>query len=267
MSLAQIMDLVSTRNHAIVVSCQLIRHASGDSSEQVMRAVGERELMWLQNFGKKRYPRESLDREFYGRQKIDPKVQMKNLSDYLKVVPYIIPEEEQLNLPTVRHPDLSFSNIFISESGDISGIIDWQHATILPIFLQAKIPKHFQNHGDDNSVNFRRPKLADDFDTMSDSEKQIEMGFYRRRRAHYSCLGHTSRLKKAYFHAMVKHNLVMRSQLYDTAGWPWEGDNTSLKAELIKILAHWSEIASPKDDPPMYYSPAEIEECLDRDSK
>jgi hypothetical protein len=39
------------------------------------------------------------------------------------------------------------------------------------------------------------------------------------------------------------------------------------KAELIKTIAHWSEITSPEDSPPIYYSLAEVEECLDRDAK
>ena len=223
--------------------------------------------MWLRRFGEKRYPREPLYREFYGRQKVDPQVQINLLLDYLKVAPHLVPKAEQLNVPTIRHPDLSPSNIFISDSGDITGIIDWQHATILPIFLQAKIPKHFQNYGDDDSENFQPPKLAEDFATITDSDKEIEMELYRRRQVHYFYVGYTSRLNKAHFHAMGKYNLVLRNQLYDTVGRPWEGDNTSLQAELIRTMAHWSEIASPEDNPPVHYSPAEAKECLERDAK
>lgn len=84
---------------------------------------------------------------------------------------------------------------------------------------------------------------------------------------HYYYVGYTSRLKKAHFHAMGKYHLVLRNKLYDTASRPWEGDNTSLQAELIKTVSHWSEITSPGDSPPIHYSSAEIEECLDRDSK
>lgn len=32
-------------------------------------------------------------------------------------------------------------------------------------------------------------------------------------------------------------------------------------------MAEWSEIASPEDNCPVRYSPAEVEECLDRDAK
>lgn len=233
----------------------------------MLKAVGEREILWLQRFGEKRYPREPFYREFYHGQKVDPQVQIHHLLDYLKVAPHLVPKVEQLNVPTIRHPDLSPSNILISDSGGITGIIDWQHATILPIFLQAKIPKHFQNHGDDDSENFRRPELAEDFANMTSSDKEVEMERYRRRQVHYFYLGYTSDLNKAHFHAMGKYNLVLRNQLYDTAGRPWEGDNTSLQAQLIKTMSEWSEIASPEDNCPVRYSPGEVEECLDRDAK
>ncbi|TAQ84138.1 hypothetical protein B7494_g7538 [Chlorociboria aeruginascens] len=215
------------------------------NSEEVLKAVGEREILWLQRFGEKRYPREPFYREFYGYQKVDPQEQIRYLLDYLKVAPYLVPKPEQLNVSTIRHPDLSPSNIFISDSGDIIGIIDWQNATILPIFLQAKIPKYFQNYGDDDSENFRRLELAKDFVTMTSSDKEIEMERYRRRQVHYFYLGYTGDLNKAHFHAMGEYNFVLRNQLYDTAGRPWEGE----------------------DNPPICYSPAEVEECLDRDAK
>lgn len=106
------------------ILCQLTRQVSGESSEELLRAVGEREILWLRRFGEKRYPREPLYKEFYGRQRVDPQVQINHLLDYLKVAPHLIPKAEQLNVPTVRHPDLSPSNIFISDSGDITSIID-----------------------------------------------------------------------------------------------------------------------------------------------
>ncbi|ESZ90625.1 phosphotransferase enzyme family protein [Sclerotinia borealis F-4128] len=237
------------------------------NSEEVLKAVGEREILWLQRFGEKRYPREPFYREFYGREKVDPQVQVQFLQDYLKIAPHLVPKAEQLNTPIIRHPDLSPSNILISDNGDIAGVIDWQHAAILPLFLQAKVPKHFQNYGDDDSENFRRPKLADDFITMTSSDSEVEMELYRRRQVHYFYLSYTNQINKAHFQAIGKYGLVLRNQLFDTAGRPWEGDITSLQAQLIKTLMNWSEITSSDDNPPVLYPPVEIKECLDRDAK
>jgi hypothetical protein len=235
-----------------------------------LKSVGQRELAWLQKFGKPRFPREPLYREFYGRQEVDPQVQIGSLLGYLEVAPHIIPERDELNHPTIRHPDLSPNNIFISASGDITGLIDWQHSTILPIFLQAKIPKHFQNYGDDDSESFRPPKLPENFDSLTDNEKEKETELYRRRQLHYFYLGFTSHNNKPHFHAMGKHDLVVRNRLYDTAGRPWEGDNTSLKAELIRASTYWPEIATSgmkQAEFPAKYSEAEATECLNIDAK
>ncbi|TVY91146.1 Altered inheritance of mitochondria protein, mitochondrial [Lachnellula willkommii] len=244
-----------------------VNNGPWDSSEDVLKAVGDRELRWLQKFGKLRYPHEALYRDFYGNQKVDPQVQIGHLSSYLKLAPYLVPKTTELNAPTIRHPDLSPSNIFVSESGDITGVIDWQHATILPIFLQAKIPKDFQNYGDEDSENFKPPRLSPNFDTLSDSAKEEEMEIYRRRQVHFFYVGFTDRLNKPHFHAMGKHNLVLRNRLYDTACRPWEGDNTSLQAELIYTLQQWPEIVPRGNKPPVQYSAEETKECLERYGK
>ena len=235
-----------------------------------MEAVGQRELAWLQKFGKPRFPREPLYRELYGHQEVNPQVQMNILRDYLKVAAHIVPEDPELCQPTIRHPDLSPNNIFISESGDITGVIDWQHSTILPLFLQAKIPKHFQNWGDDDSETFRRPELPTDFDSLGESEKEKELELYRRRQLHYFYMGCTSINNRPHFLAMIKHSLIVRNRLYDTAGRPWEGDNTSLKAEIVQTATCWPEIATSamkEADFPVKYFDAEVAECLRIDAE
>ncbi|KAF2761050.1 phosphotransferase family protein [Pseudovirgaria hyperparasitica] len=239
-------------------------------SEDLLKAVGQRELTWLRKFGERRFPREPLYREFYDRQKVDPQVQIGSLLDYLKVAPHIVPDREELNQPTIRHPDLSPSNIFVNRSGEITGVIDWQRSAILPIFLQAKIPKHFQNYGDDDSENFRPPTLPDNFDSLTENEKEMEAELYRRRQLHYFYLGFTNRNNKPHFHAMGTYDLIVRNRLYDTASRPWEGDNTSLKAELVHASAYWSDIANSATKGagfPAKYSEAEATDCLDIDTK
>lgn len=138
------------------------------------------------------------------------------------------------------------------------------------MFLQAKIPKHFQNYGDDDSENFRRPELRTNFDSLEESEKANELELYRRRQLHYFYLGFTSTNNKPHFHAMGKHDLVVRNRLYDTAGRPWEGDNTSLKAEIVQTSTYWPDIATSamkEADFPVKYPDAEVTNCLEIDAK
>jgi hypothetical protein len=229
----------------------------GTSTVDVLKSVGERELAWLDRFAKPRYPRDPLYRAFYDHKKVDPQVQKQVLQDYLGVIAHMIPEQAELNQPTLRHPDLSPSNIIVSESGEITGLIDWQHTSILPLYLQAKIPKHFQNWGDEDSENLRRPKLPENFNDLTASEQEAEEEKYRKRQMHYYYVGYTRRDNNPHFLAISKPHLVTASKLFDVAARPWEGDNTSLKAEMIKTAKHWPVMAST-----IQYTREEITQCL-----
>jgi hypothetical protein len=141
---------------------------------------------------------------------------------------------------------------------------------ILSIFLQAKIPKHFQNYGNDDSENFQYPKLPENFDSLPDDEQELEAERYHRRQLHYFYLGFTHRNNAPHLHAMGTHDLVVRNRLYDTACRPWEGDNTSLKAEIIHASTHWPAIATSgmkNASFPVEYSDAEVTECRSIDEK
>lgn len=234
-----------------------------------MRSVGERELAWLKKFANPRYPREPLYRAFYDYQEVSPDVQMKVLRDYLNLVSLLVPEQARLTKPTIRHPDLSPSNIFVSDMGEITDLIDWQHTSVLPLFLQAKIPKHFQNWGDEDSENFRAPRLPENFDDLKKSEQAAALETYRRRQMHYFYVGYTERHNKLHFEAIAKPHLVMVSKLYDTAARPWEGDNTSLKAEIIKLSRCWHDMApsAKKRILPVNYTASGIAQCLAIDEK
>ena len=237
----------------------------------MLKAVGERELAWLQRFGEPRLPEESFYREFYNYQKVDPKAQIKNLKDYLSLISCLVPDGEMLNWPTLRHPDLSPNNIFVSKSGDIAGVIDWQHSVSLPLFLQAKMPRHFQNYGDEESENFQPPKRPDNLETMTDDEKERETEIYRRRQVHFFYMGFSSRNNSLLFDAMSSSGIILRNKIYENAGRPWEGDSISLKANLIQCAAQWADVSS-KDSPhcikcPLNYSLSEVDQCLELDAK
>jgi hypothetical protein len=109
-----------------------------------MKSIGERELAWLEKFANPRYPREPLYRAFYDHQEVSTAVQMQVLRGYPVLVLLLVPEQAKLTRPTIRHPDLSLSNILVFNTSEITGLIDWQHTSVLPLFLQAKIPKYFR---------------------------------------------------------------------------------------------------------------------------
>src|SRR5208282_1640051 len=64
------------------------------------------------------------------------------LQKYEQAVEALIPEEEDLQRPTLWHTDLNSRNLFISFTGhpSLNSIIDWQSTQILPLYLQAQLP-------------------------------------------------------------------------------------------------------------------------------
>jgi hypothetical protein len=133
------------------------------------------------------------------------------------------------------------------------------------------MPHHYQNYGDEESEIFQPPRLPDNPETMTDHEKEREMEIYRRRRVHFFYLGFSSRNNPLHFDAMTSRGVILRNKLYESAGRPWEGDSTSLKANLIQCAALWDEVSS-KDSPdcvncPLSYSLVEVDQCLELDTK
>lgn len=236
----------------------------GRSSEEVFTAVGERELHWLRKYGKPRYPHLGYQRSFYDYKLVEPEQQMGFLQDYLALAAGVIPSSDEARAPVIRHPDLSPSNIFVDDSGEVTAVIDWQRTVILPLWIHAKIPAHFQNWGDEDSEAFKPPKLAENFDTLDSDAKDSEMERFRRRQLHFFYAGHTSKINRTHFTALSDPVMIERSKLYDVASRPWEGDNTSLQAQIISILDNWETIAPAGLAPPVSYTVEERQECLER---
>ncbi|KNG85056.1 phosphotransferase family protein [Aspergillus nomiae NRRL 13137] len=109
----------------------------------------------------------------------------------------------------------------------LCGLIDWQHRTILPLFLQCVIPDSLQNYGDGVSKSLQEPTLPSNF-----NELKLEEHVLRRRIVHY-------------------------------ASDPWEGDNVTLKSNLNALSRKWVDINGGNASLcPLVYSDTESNECL-----
>jgi hypothetical protein len=75
---------------------------------------------------------------------------------YIDAVPHFMPpSNNNVCTPTLWHPDLSLGNLFVSASGpaNLQGIIDWQHAAILPYFSFASMLPAFVCNDDKISMD------------------------------------------------------------------------------------------------------------------
>ena len=149
--------------------------------ESILKAPAERELAWLMEHGAPRLPREPLNHKAYDYEKNDPHVQLEALAKYLDVVPRQVSRDNALHRPVIRHPDLSPSNIFVTNEGTISGLIDWQHCSIMPLALHARIPTYFHNWDDEDSENFHSPALPATYKSLTALEQNVADERFSRR--------------------------------------------------------------------------------------
>lgn len=148
----------------------------------------------------------------------------------------------RLNRPVLRHPDLQPNNIFIDDDFNITGLIDWQHAVVLPMFLAAGMPNVFQNYDDEQSMSFTPPKLPDNIELMDDDDRARAQEQFRRRHIHFFYLGFTQRVNEPHWHALEQDAGLLKRRVFHDAGAPWEGLNTPLQTDIIRLSQNWPKV-------------------------
>lgn len=161
------------------LSCQLAftsDHTLDEDPIDGLRNPALKELTWLRAYGRPRFPFERVYHESMNYRISDPAGHIASLESYLKITPELLPSNEPLQ-PVLRHPDLQSNNILLSDDLDIVGLINWQHASVLPLFLASGIPKFFQNYDGPESVPFRPPPNPDLTDMDKEERTDALQGF------------------------------------------------------------------------------------------
>ncbi|KAF2228220.1 phosphotransferase family protein [Elsinoe ampelina] len=206
------------------------------------KAPALREIAWCNKYGSPRQHVERHLRHIYDFDDMKPDAYIQVLEEYLRLAPSLdLPADHAFSRPVLRHPDLSPSNIIVSDDFDVVGVIDWQHSAVLPLCLAAGIPKHMQNWGDPASGRLEKPatKLPDNYDEMSSHEKSEVTEKLRRRLVHFLYAAKTMVQVPEHFEAFRQPAATLRARLYTHAAWPWEGNNLTLKKDLIDTVKAW----------------------------
>ena len=216
-----------------------------------MTAGALKEIAHLQAHGQPLHPFQRLRREYVDYKRQPPWQHIQHLKDFIKIAPHLVPQNNQAALvPTIRHPDLQPNNIFVSADLQITSIIDWQHCAILPLFLQGGIPGSLQNHGDPVSESLEVPTLPDDFDDLSEMDQFKHVELLRRRQLHYHYVAGTAASGSIHAQVLTDSLNILRRKLFRHASDPWEGDNVTLKADLIELTKAWSKMSMSSSSGP-----------------
>ncbi len=96
------------------------------------------------------------------------------LNNYVKVAPYVLPEEEVTHASVLWHGDSHTQNLFVDAQNPtrILGIIDWQSVSASPLFMQATTCPGFLDYNSPIPEELGKVSLPDNFDTLSPDQKR-----------------------------------------------------------------------------------------------
>ncbi|PYI29808.1 serine/threonine protein kinase [Aspergillus indologenus CBS 114.80] len=210
---------------------------------QYLRAIATKEVLWTERFGK------PLECDF-PHNTVFPGVNSHQdylilLRKYLAIAPYLIPKDpnDVLNRPTLRHPDLTPSNVFVCpETFSPTCIIDWQHTTITPLLLAAGYPRLFENPDPEPPAGLTPPKYPENYDQLDPEDKAQVDELIRRQSLFYLYRVFNGGLNKTHLKALQDPLVLPRQHLVNLAGRQWSGDLMTLRGSLMRIRDIWSHV-------------------------
>lgn len=220
-----------------------VRYAGRDSRDYT-RALGRNEMAWIQAHAVPRmnYYRSSVKPEM-------PEDGIALLKKYMDVAPYLVPpstDESAASASNVLwHPDLHLDNIFVDpDSHRITSIVDWQCASVAPLFYQSGVPRMCRHHGPVRP-GWVIPERPDNFDELSEGEKHRTDADLESETLHKYYEAQVCKLSPrhwAVLKQMTSFNERVRKPVWLVSG-VWENrDLFFLRDSLISLVAHWDEL-------------------------
>ncbi|KAJ6587357.1 protein kinase subdomain-containing protein PKL CAK Fmp29 [Mycena sp. CBHHK59/15] len=243
-----------------------------ENAEAALVAAARKELAYLEKFGRPLLPFQRERREAYGYKEQSPSDHTKNLERYLLIAPSLVSKNSALRHFRIKHPDLQPSNVIVSTSSDsnelkIVGLLDWQHASILPMFLLAGIPGRLQNYDDPVSQALIPPSLPANIDELDQSEQNHAMELYHRRLVHFHYVKNTGQYNKLHHQALSDPVSMFIYRLFDQAGAPWEGETHALKTTLIEATETWGRLTAEGVPCPVAFEPEDLRKTKELSAK
>ena len=216
---------------------------SGRDVLSAVRATVDRERQWIERYAVAKSPPGPFDPPLTIQQ---ASAHFSLLDRFDKIAPYIIPSDPEFTRPTLWHTDLHFGNLFVSEDALANGkivitsVIDWQHVSIAPLFLQARVPLFIRYHTPTSlPPGLAIASLPDDFESMeNDDKKSIALDI--------ELANHHKLYEIAASSENSKYYRVLSSRIRDFilpcigfSGRTWSGGFVPLRESLLRVITHW----------------------------
>jgi len=106
------------------------------------------------------------------------------------------------------------------------------------------------------------PSLPENFDELEETERTAAEEVYHRRLVHYHYVTNTE-YNKPHYDALTGHMCVLRSRLFNHAGYPWEGETLELKVALIRATERWETLTGGGASCPVVFDAEDARETTE----
>ena len=197
----------------------------GTQPQDFVTSLAHREIAWVQQYAVLKPPDDPL---VTSASQNSPSSHIALLEKYLKVAPYLLPDDPPLVAPHIRHTDLHAGNIFVQD-GKITSIIDWQEIWAMPLILRARHPQLVDYNGAivlKHPANFKELDPAKKEEMRDQISRSIVLYLYEKQIAKEIPLLHKV-LRYEYGRTRCEPILF--------AGDTWEDDILPLRESLIRL--------------------------------
>lgn len=183
------------------------------------------------------------------------------LERYLQLATCMVPPhgEQDTHSPTLWHPDLHLDNIFVDpESRQITSIIDWQGATVMPMYLQCGIARAFESpYRVLNS--WAVSDLPADYDSLDPVEKANIDLKRKTEMSHKYYEAKTKTINPRHWAALNLDQIELRKKPVHYAVGVWDDQQLYfLRRVLIRITENWDELCPGAAPCPVQFSKKEL---------
>ncbi|RFU30085.1 hypothetical protein B7463_g6233, partial [Scytalidium lignicola] len=230
----------------------------GPYSERLefMEAMAKNEMLFIKTQAHPRmnYHRSSSEPEL-------PQEVLDLLNRYLLLAPAMVPPcgTTDTHSPTLWHPDLHLDNVYVNpESKQITRIIDWQSAAVMPFFYQCGVPRMFKHPGT-VADGWALSELPDDYDSLDQSEKAKIDSDRRSEACHKYYMTETKTKNLRHWAALQLENADVRIEPSRLVVNVWEDrDVFFFRRALLKIVEQWQDLCPECGPCPVSFSEQEL---------
>ncbi|GAD92083.1 conserved hypothetical protein [Paecilomyces variotii No. 5] len=222
------------------------RSQRSDAVDYAM-SIGHREIAWIQRYAIPKPPGDPL---IESAAQNSPEAHIELLEKYLKIAPYLVQVDQDLQDSILWHDDLHGGNIFI-HNNRIASVIDWQGIWAGPLLFRVRPSPGLNSSG---PTLLKRP---DNFEDLDDDEKaQTKRQISRSIMPQLYILETNKRnpaLAKA-FH--LDHGKTRRHALI-FSGNTWDEEILPFRQALIHVERYWEELGF-KENCPIHFTDEEL---------